>query len=181
MSYQERSTGSPVDRAVSFGDRRQQTIPVTSRRHSRHVHRSVDVVIEAATTGTGRSWRRRCSRSARRVTRTRPTSTNRRQATRQRRVRQRDSPRRAVAVGRAPRWLYGARPFRSPAAVSARGPRGKRRARDAYASVAFVVLASLGLWTALLTSDFSLRFVASYTSANLPRLQVLGVLGGQPG
>lgn len=40
--------------------------------------------------------------------------------------------------------------------------------RALYATWAFVVLAALGLWTALLTSDFSFRFVASFTSANLP-------------
>ena len=40
--------------------------------------------------------------------------------------------------------------------------------RALFAMCAFVVLASIGLWTALLTSDFSFRFVASYTSANLP-------------
>ena len=40
--------------------------------------------------------------------------------------------------------------------------------RAVYAMCGFVVLAALGLWTALLTSDFSLRFVASYTSLNLP-------------
>jgi len=33
--------------------------------------------------------------------------------------------------------------------------------RALYATFAFVVLSSIGLWTALLTSDFSLRFVAS--------------------
>lgn len=41
--------------------------------------------------------------------------------------------------------------------------------RGLYAGVGFVVLASAGLWTALLTSDFSLRYVASFTSANLRR------------
>jgi cytochrome c-type biogenesis protein CcmF len=40
--------------------------------------------------------------------------------------------------------------------------------RALYAVSGFVVLASIGLWTALLTSDFSLKFVASFTSANLP-------------
>src|SRR5690349_11830475 len=40
--------------------------------------------------------------------------------------------------------------------------------RALFAMCAFVVLASIGLWTALLTSDFSFRFVASYTSSNLP-------------
>ncbi len=40
--------------------------------------------------------------------------------------------------------------------------------RATYATFAFVLLAALGLWTALLTSDFSFRFVAAFTSANLP-------------
>ncbi|HWZ57704.1 MAG TPA: cytochrome c biogenesis protein CcsA, partial [Gemmatimonadaceae bacterium] len=40
--------------------------------------------------------------------------------------------------------------------------------RAVYATWAFVVLASAGLWTALITHDFSLRYVASFTSANLP-------------
>jgi cytochrome c-type biogenesis protein CcmF len=40
--------------------------------------------------------------------------------------------------------------------------------RALYATCGFIVLASLGLWTALVTSDFSFRFVASFTSANLP-------------
>ncbi|HET7585445.1 MAG TPA: heme lyase CcmF/NrfE family subunit [Gemmatimonadaceae bacterium] len=40
--------------------------------------------------------------------------------------------------------------------------------RATYAMFAFVLLAAIGLWVALLTSDFSFRFVASFTSANLP-------------
>jgi cytochrome c-type biogenesis protein CcmF len=40
--------------------------------------------------------------------------------------------------------------------------------RAVYATWAFVVLAAVGLWTALITHDFSLRYVASFTSANLP-------------
>lgn len=42
--------------------------------------------------------------------------------------------------------------------------------RALYATFGFTLLASAGLWTALLTHDFSLRFVASYTSANLPKV-----------
>ena len=54
--------------------------------------------------------------------------------------------------------------------------------RGLYASVGFVVLASLGLWTALLTSDFSLSYVASYTSANLPTVYKISAFwGGQSG
>ena len=40
--------------------------------------------------------------------------------------------------------------------------------RASYATFGFLLLAALGLWTALLHSDFSFRYVASYTSANLP-------------
>jgi cytochrome c-type biogenesis protein CcmF len=54
--------------------------------------------------------------------------------------------------------------------------------RALYATFAFVVLASIGLWTALLTSDFTLRFVASYTSANLPAVYKFSAFwGGQAG
>ena len=54
--------------------------------------------------------------------------------------------------------------------------------RALYATFAFVVLSSIGLWTALLTSDFSLRFVASYTSANLPAVYKFSAFwGGQAG
>ncbi|MFN2400480.1 MAG: heme lyase CcmF/NrfE family subunit [Gemmatimonadaceae bacterium] len=40
--------------------------------------------------------------------------------------------------------------------------------RAIYATFAFILLASLGIWTAILASDFSFKFVASFTSANLP-------------
>jgi cytochrome c-type biogenesis protein CcmF len=54
--------------------------------------------------------------------------------------------------------------------------------RALYATFAFVVIASIGLWTALLTSDFSVRFVASYTSANLPAVYKFSAFwGGQAG
>ncbi len=54
--------------------------------------------------------------------------------------------------------------------------------RGLYAAAAFVILASLGLWTALLTSDFSLRYVASFTSANLPVVYKFSAFwGGQAG
>ena len=41
--------------------------------------------------------------------------------------------------------------------------------RAIYATLAMVVLASLGLWTAIFTHDFSFKYVASFTSANLPK------------
>ena len=42
--------------------------------------------------------------------------------------------------------------------------------RAVYATFGFVALASVGLWTALFAHDFSIKFVASYTSANLPKV-----------
>src|SRR5258707_12466529 len=54
--------------------------------------------------------------------------------------------------------------------------------RAIYATLAMVVLASLGLWTALLTHDFSIRYVASFTSANLPKIYTITAFwGGQSG
>ncbi len=54
--------------------------------------------------------------------------------------------------------------------------------RAMYASFIFVVLASAGLLTALLTRDFSLTYVASYTSANLPVVYTIAAFwGGQAG
>ena len=41
--------------------------------------------------------------------------------------------------------------------------------RGMYATFAMVLLASIGLWTALFTHDFSVKYVASFTSANLPK------------
>ncbi|HEX6573731.1 MAG TPA: cytochrome c biogenesis protein CcsA, partial [Gemmatimonadaceae bacterium] len=42
--------------------------------------------------------------------------------------------------------------------------------RAIYATLTMVVLASLGLWTALFTHDFSIKYVASFSSANLPKV-----------
>jgi cytochrome c-type biogenesis protein CcmF len=54
--------------------------------------------------------------------------------------------------------------------------------RGLYATTAMIVLASLGLWTALLTHDFSLKYVASNTSANMPKVYVFAAFwGGQAG
>src|SRR3954463_9108886 len=54
--------------------------------------------------------------------------------------------------------------------------------RGLYATTAMVVLASIGLWTALLTHDFSLKYVASNTSANMPKVYVFAAFwGGQAG
>lgn len=54
--------------------------------------------------------------------------------------------------------------------------------RATYATTLFVVLASAGLLTALVTHDFSLRYVAAYTSANLPTIYTITAFwGGQAG
>ncbi|MFL5489558.1 MAG: heme lyase CcmF/NrfE family subunit [Gemmatimonadaceae bacterium] len=54
--------------------------------------------------------------------------------------------------------------------------------RAIYATLAMVILASLGLWTALLTHDFSIKYVSSFTSANLPRIYTITAFwGGQSG
>jgi len=42
--------------------------------------------------------------------------------------------------------------------------------RALYATFGFTLLASIGLWTALFMHDFSIKFVASYTSSNLPKI-----------
>ena len=54
--------------------------------------------------------------------------------------------------------------------------------RGLYATGAMILLASIGLWTALLTHDFSLKYVASNTSANMPKVYVFAAFwGGQAG
>ena len=53
-------------------------------------------------------------------------------------------------------------------------------ARGTYAAAGFALLASAGLCSALLTSDFSLRFVASYTTSNLPSVYKLTAFWGGP-
>ena len=54
--------------------------------------------------------------------------------------------------------------------------------RAIYATFALVVLASIGLWTALLTHDFSLEYVASNTSRNMPEVYIFAAFwGGQAG
>src|ERR1043165_1389881 len=44
--------------------------------------------------------------------------------------------------------------------------------RGLYATFAMVLLASLGLWTALLTRDFSYEYVASKISSTMPSVYV---------
>jgi cytochrome c-type biogenesis protein CcmF len=54
--------------------------------------------------------------------------------------------------------------------------------RAIYATLAMVVLASAGLWTALFTHDFSVGYVASFSSANLPKVYTFTAFWtGQPG
>ncbi|MEO7457042.1 MAG: heme lyase CcmF/NrfE family subunit, partial [Gemmatimonadaceae bacterium] len=54
--------------------------------------------------------------------------------------------------------------------------------RGLYATTIMIILASIGLWTGLLTHDFSLAYVASHTSANMPRIYVFTAFwGGQAG
>lgn len=54
--------------------------------------------------------------------------------------------------------------------------------RATYAAAAFTLLASIGLWTALLTRDFSLTYVASQISANMPNIYVFTAFwSGQAG
>jgi cytochrome c-type biogenesis protein CcmF len=54
--------------------------------------------------------------------------------------------------------------------------------RAVYATFGFTLLASLGMWAALLSSDFSIRYVASYTSANLPVMyKITALWAGQSG
>ena len=54
--------------------------------------------------------------------------------------------------------------------------------RGVHATLALLVLASVGLWTALLTSDFSIGYVASHTSANLPTVYAFSAFwAGRPG
>ena len=42
--------------------------------------------------------------------------------------------------------------------------------RAVHATLIMIVLASAGLWTALFTHDFSIKYVASFSSANLPKV-----------
>src|SRR6476469_2070003 len=54
--------------------------------------------------------------------------------------------------------------------------------RGLYATFAMVVLASAGLWTALLTRDFSLTYVAGHISSTMPTPSVFTAFwSGQAG
>jgi cytochrome c biogenesis factor len=50
--------------------------------------------------------------------------------------------------------------------------------RAIHATFAFVALASVGLWTALLTHDFSIEYVARNTSRNMPAVYVFAAFWG---
>ncbi len=52
--------------------------------------------------------------------------------------------------------------------------------RALCATFAFTLLASLGIWAALFSHDFALKFVASYSSANLPSLYTLTAIWAGP-
>lgn len=52
--------------------------------------------------------------------------------------------------------------------------------RAIYAALVMTALASLGLWAALVTRDFSFAHVAAVSSANLPLLYTLAALWGGP-
>ena len=54
--------------------------------------------------------------------------------------------------------------------------------RAIYATAAMTAIASIGLWTALLSRDFSLEYVAANISANMPNVYVFAAFwGGQAG
>src|SRR3954471_3308246 len=54
--------------------------------------------------------------------------------------------------------------------------------RGLYATFAMVALASIGLWTALLTRDFSLQYVAGHISSTMPSVYVFTAFwSGQAG
>ena len=74
------------------------------------------------------------------------------------------------------------------ATVSFAGGLGRRNdlvvsgERAAYASFGFTMLASIGLWTALFSRDFSVTYVASQISANMPNVYVFTAFwSGQAG
>jgi cytochrome c-type biogenesis protein CcmF len=74
------------------------------------------------------------------------------------------------------------------ATVSFAGGYGRRHElilsgeRAAYIATAFTVLSSIGLWYALFTRDFSLSYVASQISANMPNVYVFAAFwSGQAG
>src|SRR5579863_2238543 len=70
--------------------------------------------------------------------------------------------------------LYGLRKRRGDVLVSAR--------HALWAMTAMVALAAFALWSGLLRSDFSLEYVASYSSTTLPTVyKITALWGGQQG
>src|SRR5579864_6850548 len=54
--------------------------------------------------------------------------------------------------------------------------------RGLYATFAMVLLAAVGLWTALLTKDYSLEYVASHINTSMPSVYVFTAFwSGQAG
>ncbi|MEX2179085.1 MAG: cytochrome c-type biogenesis CcmF C-terminal domain-containing protein [Gemmatimonadaceae bacterium] len=90
-----------------------------------------------------------------------------------------------ILVGELSLWLALLMAVWS-ATVSFAGGAGRRHdliqsgERAAYAAFAFTLLASVGLWTALLTRDFSLSYVASQIAANTPDVYVLAAFWSGP-
>jgi cytochrome c-type biogenesis protein CcmF len=92
-----------------------------------------------------------------------------------------------IAVGELSLWIALLMATWS-ATVSFAGGFGRRNdlivsgERAAYAAFAFTLLASLGLWAALFRRDFSLTYVASQISANMPDIYVFTAFwSGQAG
>src|SRR5271163_22330 len=70
--------------------------------------------------------------------------------------------------------IYGARRNATDVIVSAR--------HAIWAMTAMVAIAAVSLWVGLLTSDFSLEYVASYSSTTLPTIyKITSLWGGQQG
>ena len=70
--------------------------------------------------------------------------------------------------------IYGARRNSTEVLISAR--------HAIWAMTAMVLVAAVCLWTGLLTSDFSLEYVASYSSTTLPTIyKITSLWGGQQG
>ena len=70
--------------------------------------------------------------------------------------------------------IYGARRNATDVIVSAR--------HAIWAMTAMVAIAAISLWVGLLTSDFSMEYVASYSSTTLPTIyKITSLWGGQQG
>ena len=79
-----------------------------------------------------------------------------------------------ILIGELSLWVALLMAIWGAAVSFAGGSLGRRDLVDSgeraiYATLVMVALASLGLWTAIFTHDFSFKYVASFTSANLPK------------